>query len=204
MSGKLTKAEARDLTQRIGGLMGELEDLVVQAWKGFADEVLGYNTWEEYVKSEIPDLPKFHLQERQAAVKKLKKATAPEQPGDREAMGAGSIAAVVGASKSTVANDLSVQNRTERSTTPAKKAAVSVSAAPEEKPATVVSLAEKRATKAVSARPTNHAACDLGDLTNDLANATIHLKAHKFSELTTVDKRKVRTAYKNLVAFMGA
>lgn len=204
---KLTKAQARDLTKRIGGLMGELEDLVVQAWKGFADEALGYPSWDEYITAEIPDLPRFNLPKRQAAVKKLTEETAKTKRGQ---MTAGEVGSTLGVSERTVESDRKATGTTSRSSNRKTAVATSTSdgtpkltvtaapeAAPEQPTATVVSLAERR-----SAKGGAHDGCDLAKLAEILSATMTHLKAHKFGELNAVDKRKVRTVYKTLNAWL--
>ena len=50
---RLTKAEARGLTNRIRNAVEDIRKLVAKAHEGKAWKVLGYGTWEEYVKAEF-------------------------------------------------------------------------------------------------------------------------------------------------------
>jgi len=66
----LTEAGARRLTQRIRAKVADVLDLVLQAWEGRAWEPLGYDSWQDYVDAELPELASLRLpvQERRGAV----------------------------------------------------------------------------------------------------------------------------------------
>lgn len=55
----LTLTAAKELTERIRLAATEYGDLIVTAFNRRADVVMGYDTWEEYVKTEFPSIPRF-------------------------------------------------------------------------------------------------------------------------------------------------
>jgi hypothetical protein len=57
MSGRLSKAEARAVTNRIRAIIDHtLLPLFVQAYRGEADIVLGYDSWVDYCRAELRGL----------------------------------------------------------------------------------------------------------------------------------------------------
>ena len=113
----LTPTEARQITQQIALLAGSIADgmdrLVVrirEAQTGRAHEALGYRSWTEYVSVEFAGvLPRLQREPRADFVRELAAS----------GMSTRAIAPVVGASKSTVADDLaSVQKWTVEATQP--------------------------------------------------------------------------------------
>lgn len=54
-AGKLSAAEARNLTDRIRGGLSVAYDGLVEAWEGRADQALGYDSWDAYCGSEFTE-----------------------------------------------------------------------------------------------------------------------------------------------------
>lgn len=92
---RLSPELARRLTDRIDLAIGATWLMVVQAWRGRAWEVLGYESWEAYCKAEFT-MPTMSPAERQAILPGL----------HEEGMPTAAIAVVVGTHRTTVTRDL--------------------------------------------------------------------------------------------------
>jgi hypothetical protein len=93
----LNTKEATAITARIRSKMGDLMSEVAEAWIGRAWKALGYESWNEYIKSEFNHAP-LHLprDERRAVVALLR----------GQGMSARAIAPALGIDRATVDRDL--------------------------------------------------------------------------------------------------
>lgn len=101
-----TPTEARERTDLANRTLETFQQQVIELYEGRADEVLGYGSWPEYVRTEFTMLPRMGRLERRDAVRELSAA----------GMSQRDVAAVVGVGHETVGRDLRGSNEPERST----------------------------------------------------------------------------------------
>lgn len=106
----MTFDEAKTLTARIQQALDDLVALVILAYHGEADRVLGYTSWEDYVQAEFPNLPRMQRLQRQEAAREL----------TATGMSLRATATALGVTHATIAKDLRGQVLPERSPRPTR------------------------------------------------------------------------------------
>ena len=103
-ASRLTADEARAVTAQLQEHLGKVWELLLEAYKGRAHEVLGYDSWAEYCSAEFAtDRLRLPRGERREAVAKMRD----------EGMSVREVAAALGVNKETVVHDGQVYgNRT--------------------------------------------------------------------------------------------